>query len=352
MESGLDALILLTRRYAFAEVAALLAQGMGGSLTDRSVAELQQLCAFGQRLLDLDAEDFGEPDAARDANTEHEIADRIGDEGVPGDLVERALRCRMPQSAKERHRGALGSLKPAYALLLEVIEARFVRRETTAVVAAVHIASEYAPLLAWEAVLGHAGDPLLLPLAVQNADSAWGVFEDRRCPHTKAEKSAAKRVLTVARDNTAGWRSYLDRQHSNMAHALGVCAVNCHQPCFVYTHLSPQEAQTVTDGSRLALALNDSAIVRLRHSAPVGHGFGVPSRRELRQAWDRTRTSLARLHPAVTEEDGFVLPGFVNLIATIAGQDLSPGTLIADTAAQISRRLRADPPAPAARPTR
>ena len=54
----------------------------------------------------------------------------------------------MPQSAKERTRGALLTLRPAYSLLLEVIEARWLRREMAALVAAVHIAAEYLPLLA------------------------------------------------------------------------------------------------------------------------------------------------------------------------------------------------------------
>ena len=60
METALDALVALAQRYSFADVAALVAHGAGGErLTIRDVAQLQQLCAFGQRLIDLDAEDFG-----------------------------------------------------------------------------------------------------------------------------------------------------------------------------------------------------------------------------------------------------------------------------------------------------
>ncbi|WP_117214494.1 hypothetical protein [Allorhizocola rhizosphaerae] len=337
MDTALDALGALTRRYAFAEVAALLAEGAGGAdLTTLDVAQLQQLCAFGQRLMDLDAEDFGEVDAAADANTEHEVADRVKGDEVPLALRERALECRMPQSPRELHRGALGSLRPLYRLLLEVIDAHFRRRETTAVVAAVHIASEYAPLLVWEQVLGHAGDPALLPSAVGGDGSAWGDFDDRDCPHGKAEKSAAKRLLTVARENATGWRTYLDRQHSNVSHALAVCAAQCGRPCFVYNRLSNEDSELVRQGSKLALTLNDSAIVKLRHSAPVGHGFGVPSRAELLDAWGRTRDSLARLAPGIAEDDGFVLPGFATAVSTLAGQPLAPDTLLADTASTIA----------------
>lgn len=339
MQTALDALRVLNRRYAFAEVAALLAESNDHRLSTRSVAQLQQLCAFGQRLLDLDAEDFGNEDAASGANTEHAVASRVTEAGVPADLRMRALECRMPQSARESHRGALGSLRPAYRLLLEVIDARFRRSETTAVVAAVHIASEYAPLLVWERVLGHAGDPALLPGAVSGEGSSWGDLDDRGCPHTKSEKSAARRSVLVARENEAGWRSYLNRQHSNMSHALAVCAASCPRPCAVYNRLGPRDAEAVTVGSRIALVLNDSPIIRLRHSAPVGHGFGVPSRTELLEAWDRSRTSLARLAPSIGEDDGFALPGFANLVSSLAGRDMPAATLIADAAAGIGKLL-------------
>lgn len=329
MQTALDALVALAQRYAFAEVAALAAAGAGSeSLSAARVAELDQLCSFGQRLIDLDAEDFGVVDS-RKANA------------IPADLIARALQCRMPQSSKETHRGALGSLRPAYQLLLEVIDARFRRGETTAVVAAVHIASEYAPLLVWERVLGHSGDPARIGTAVSGEGSIWGDFEDRDCPHTRTEKSAAKRILTVSQENDAGWRAYFDRQHSNASHALAVCAAECKRPCSVYTRLSTADAEVVTHGCRLAISLNESAIVRLRHSAPVGHGFGVPSSAELAEAWGRTRDSLARIDATVAEADDFALPGFKALVEAMAGQALEPGRMLLDTAQQITTLLRA-----------
>jgi hypothetical protein len=213
------------------------------------------------------------------------------------------------------------------------------------VVATVHIASEYAPLLAWESALGHAGDPARIGAAVGGEGSVWGEFENRDCPHTKPEKAAAKRILTVSRENVTGWRTYLDRQHSNVSHAFAVCAAACRRPCTVYTRLSQTQAESVTRGSKLALALNDSALVRLRHSAPVGHGFGVPSPNEVLEAWDHTRESLARIEPAIGLDDGYPLPGFAALVTALAGQPMAVGTLLADTAGSVTAVLRAASPA-------
>lgn len=340
MQTAHEVLIALTNRFAFGEVAALVAEGAGGDrLTTRGAAQVQQLCAFGQRLLDLDAEDFGLLDSAVAANTDTSVAEQVAGDAVPRELAVRALACRMPQAPGERHRGALGSLVPAYRLLLEVIEVRWRRRETTALVAAMHIASEYVPLLAWESVLGHAGDPARLPAAVTGQGSAWGDYEDRSCPHTKAEKSAAQRVLRVATDSPTGWRSYLDRQHSNVAHALGICAAECERPCSVLTRLSKQDEVQVADGSRLALAFVRSPIVRLRHSAPVGHGFGVPSPAEVLDAWQRSRAMLTREAPEIVADDGFVLPGLAGFFAAVAGVPMQPDTLVADTAAAVTKAL-------------
>jgi hypothetical protein len=323
----------------------LLAEGADrAALGTPTIAQLQQLCAFGQRLMEFDAEDFGEADATVSSNIEHEEASNYGDATVPLALRTRALECRMPQAPRESPRGALASLRPTFRLLLEVIDVRFRRGETMAVVAAVHIASEYAPLLVWERVLGHAGDPALMPDAVGGDKSLWGHFQDRACPQTKAEKSAAKRSLHVYRENVVGWRAYLDRQHSVMSRALATCAANCPHPCTVYTRLSPRQAETVTIGSRIALSLSGSTIIKLRHSAPVGHGFGVPSRAEVLAAWNHTRESMARLAPSVADDDGFVLPGFANLVSTLAGERLEASTLIADTSAAIIDLLPASAP--------
>jgi hypothetical protein len=336
----LDMLDLLVSRYAFGEVSALVAAGFCDSCRTRhEVAEIQQLCAFGMRLLDLDAEDFGIADAATDANVDHSFADEVTGDAVPADLVLRSHAARMPQSATELDRGALGSLRPAFSLLLEVIAARWMRRETSDLVAVFHIASEYLPMLIWEPVLGHACDPARMVASVGGDGSRWGHLQDRACPHTMPEKSAAERALRVSGEQDTGWRSYLDRQHSSVSAALGVCAADCRRPCTVMARHSEDDQQRLADACRAAENFADSAMIQLRHSAPVGHGFGVPSPREVMDTWMHTREHLGKREPAVLVDDGFALPGLPSLFSALAGTEIAPDTLIADTAAALRKAL-------------
>jgi hypothetical protein len=325
METAREVLVALARRHAFGDVAALAADGTPG---------VQGLCSFGQRVLDLDAEDFGTPEGP----------------GVSRRLLARARASRMPQTPREQPRGALATLRPTYALLLEVIRVRWHRREMAALVAAVHIAAEYLPLLAWEPVLGHAGDPALLPASVAGPGSRFGTVQEqgqRHCDHTRPERSAAGRALRVAGEPATGWRAYLDRLHSHTAQALAVCAAECRTPCTVVTRLSPKERSRLSHRCRLAQEFADSALVRLRHAAPVGHGFGVPSPEELLDAWERTRISLERheieLIPPEAGEDGtdgyeipFPLPGLPRLFSEIAAAPITPDTLLHDVAVEIT----------------
>jgi hypothetical protein len=341
VESVREVLLGLARRYAFAEIAALVAQGAGGSwLSIHQSGRVQQLCAFGQRLLDLDAEDFGDPNAARDANTDGTFAGLTPEDVVPAALVERALACRVPQSADEPHRGALGSLRAPFALLLEVMAAHWERRETAALVATAHLAGEYLPLLVWQQVLGHAGDPLRLPAQVSGADSVWGDVADPDCPHSGADRAAAARVLVVAHENARGWVDYLDRQHSLVSEALCVCAARCRRHCSVLTSHSSGERDLLTKACRTASAYAECDLVKLRHHAPVGHGFGVPSPREVTDAWRRSRAWLGRQEPAALVDDGFPLPGLPSLFSALAGVPIKPDTLIADTAGALVEALR------------
>ncbi|WP_018347893.1 hypothetical protein [Longispora albida] len=309
METGHEVLVALARRYAFGDIAALV-----------NDAEVGRICEFGQGLLELDAEDFGSL----------EISER---------LKQRALEARMPQSPREQPRGALASLRPAYSLLLEVIAARWQRREMAALVAAIHIASEYLPLLIWEPVLGHAGDPARL---THFQHSRFGQLDDRECPHNRTEKSSAARALRVISEPPAGWRAYLDRQHSNVAHAVAVCAAECRVVCAVTERLTKEQHEMLARRSAAALKFGDSAVVRLRHAAPVGHGFGVPSPEEVLEAWARTRESLSLsangngAGKAIMTEDGFPLPGLPSLFTALAGVPIEPATLLRDVAAELA----------------
>jgi len=55
-------------------------------------------------------------------------------------------------------------------------------------------------LLAWESVLGHAGDPARLAPSVTGDGSVWGDFDDRECAHTRPERSAAHHAVQVAQE--------------------------------------------------------------------------------------------------------------------------------------------------------
>jgi hypothetical protein len=250
----------------------------------------------------------------------------------------------MPQTPREQPRGALDSLRPAYGLLLEVIEARWRRREMAGLVAAVHIAAEYLPLLAWEPVLGHAGDPLLLPASVSGPESRFGISggttRPRDCSLTRPQQSAAERALRVAREPGPGWRNYLDRQHSTLASALCTCAVSCRTPCDVVTRLDADVRSSLTERCRVAYEFAEGALVRLRHAAPVGHGFGVPNPEEVSDAWDRTRTSLGRLplgkRVAGTVAD-YPLPGLPEAFSAAAGHEIVPDTILRDVADHLVR---------------
>lgn len=317
----------LARRYAFGDVAELATTGL---LPARSAPAVAALCAFGQRVLELDAEDFGRPEP-------------VGD--VPADLRGRATASRMPQTPRERPRGALETLRPAYALLLEVIAVRWRRCEMAALVAAVHIAGEYLPMLAWEPVLGHAADPARLAAAVAGQGSRFGQpFEPgapRCCDHTRPQQSAAERALRVAGEPPEGWRAYLDRQHSHVAGALGVCAADCRTPCSVVTRLADGVRADLAARCRLAKEFAGGALVRLRHAAPVGHGFGVPSADEVLSAWARTRHSLrhqelGRKALAAAGTDPYPLPGLPALLSEIATAPIVPDTLLAEVAARVA----------------
>src|SRR5262245_8217698 len=202
-----EILVVLSGRYSFADIAFLVGAGAAArELHTPEAARLQQLCAYGQRLLDLDAEDFENPDAAADGHTDGRMVALTDSTLVPRHLIERGRLCRMRQSPDERPRAALTSLRPTFRLLLEVVEARWQRRETAAMVAAVHMAGEYAPLLAWEPLLGHAGDPaeLRTDVSFTGPHSRWGHFDDHECPHTAPQKSAANRSLHVSTEPPSG----------------------------------------------------------------------------------------------------------------------------------------------------
>jgi hypothetical protein len=60
-------------------------------------------------------------------------------------------------------------------------------------ISAVHITSEYLPLLAFEPALGHGGDPARRPAGLRAAGNRFGVIGDRECDHTKRVRTSVTR---------------------------------------------------------------------------------------------------------------------------------------------------------------
>ncbi len=331
--------------YWYDAVAALL----DGPLTDPEpppgLQRARVLAATARRVLDLDAEDFG-----------------VIAHGFSEPWALRLTECSFPQQPLDPERGALGSLLPLYELMLEVLEIRALRREPLQVVVSAHLIGEYLPQLAWETTLGHGGDPMRMGAFV--AGSRWGT-DDPACPHSSAQRSTAKRAVNATRGDQAGFTAYLDRFHSRLGDALGVCAMNhatigpgerpdvgetCPAPCTFVTRMPMEDRRDLDARVRLSRIYRDSPIVGLRHHAPVGHFFGVPSVAEISEAWLRTWEKLTvpwadasnpLLDPGLVSRPaiGEALPGMAALISAVAGEPLGPGRVLRDIGNDVGRAL-------------
>lgn len=336
-----------------AVLATLLDDARFGELVEalRSVEQLSGarrrravgLCRAGARLLQLDAVGFDEV------------------EGVPRDLAAEVGSMRFPSAYEEPGRGSLGSLAPLYGLMLEALEVHWARGDTAHVVLILHLLAEYLPLLVWEPVLGHAGDPPRLRDHV--AGTLWATTE---CPMPRHRRSAAERVLAMVPDETSGpvppeqWRSYLDRWHARVASGLRQCArrpgggrpapgdAGCDRPCGVVTVLADDVREDLA--ARMALAANfaDSPVVALRHSAPVGHFFGVPRQDDVSEAWQETAAWLCRpwtgqgpfggnpCGGGLRARPDEPLPGLEHLLSAAAGRQVRRSSILARLRAEVS----------------
>lgn len=297
-----------------------------------------------KRVLDLDAEDFGTIAAEFDRPWAAQLA----------------ASC-FPLRPRDPQRGALGSLVPLYELMLEVLELRAKRHEPMLVVVTAHIIGEYLPQLACERWLGHAGDPLRLR---NDVGERWGT-DSPACPHSSALRATARRALNACNGDLAGYTAYLDKFHSRQGDALAVCAMNhrtvdagqrpdvgdtCPTPCSWVLRGTEAERLALDARCRLAMAYVASPIVALRHHAPVGHFFGVPSSQEIAEAWLRTWERVSQPWPdggnplqagqvVGAPEADEALPGMSMLVSAIAGQTIGPGHLIRDIGADIGAAL-------------
>lgn len=304
-----------------------------------------RLARVARRALDLDAEDFAT--LARDFQT---------------DWAARLAANAFPIEPRDVERGALGSMVGLFELMLEVIDLRAMRDEPLQVVLTAHLIGEYLPQLAWESTLGHGGDPLQLVAQVRG--SRWG-REDESCPHTANLRSTAHRTLNACSGDLAGYTAYLDRFHSRQGHALAVCALNhlttgigdrpdvgasCADPCDFALRGSMEQRRSLDARVRLALIYLESPLVALRHHAPAGHFFGVPSPSEISTAWLETWNRLTRVWPdganplldpdrEVLVPVDEVLPGLSSVVSAVAGRPVGPGRVIRDISEELTQVL-------------
>lgn len=321
-----------------------------------------QLCRAGHRLLELDAVEFaGVPD-------------------MPRELQGAVDAMHFPRTPGAVERGSLQSLEPLYALMLEALGVHWERREMAHVVLILHLIAEYLPLLAWEPELGHAADPLRLRLQVSVPGSLWATPQ---CPMPRHRRSAAERVLAMDPDSTGGgihpeqWQVYLNKWHARVSGALRQCARRpgsgrpnpedggCDRRCSVVDRLGSQRLGDLAARMALASVFAESPVVSLRHSAPVGHFFGVPDTDEVLEAWQETRERLCRpwrsppaaevaggeadlreppaVNPVASglvEAAGEPLPGLQHMISTVAARPVQPSRLLGALRDEVSALLQ------------
>lgn len=314
-------------------VAALLHNDPADTRRSGPYRQAYELATAAKRVLDLDAEDFAT------------IA-----KGFTRPWAKRLAQSCFPLEPRGSERGALRSLVPLYELMLEVMQLRARRHEPLQIVVTAHLIGEYLCQLAWESTLGHGGDPLLLQRTV---GERWGT-EDPECPHNSALRATAKRAVNACNGDVAGYTAYLDKFHSRLGDALAVCAMNhatigagerpdvgetCPNPCTWALRGSLDQRRDLDARVRLALLYVESPIVALRHHAPVGHFFGVPSVQEISEAWLRTWSRVTQpwndgdnpllvgQTPGVSAPDE-ALPGMSALVSAVAGRTIGPGRVI------------------------
>lgn len=325
------ALVTLCHSHWYDAAAHLLRLRIGAGETDPAILEASRLAEIAVRVLALDAEDF------------IELAATVPERSWANDLAA----CAFPAEPRDPRRAALGSLVPLYELMLEVIDLRGERQEPQALVVTAHLIGEYLCQLGWESALGHAGDPLRMG---EYVGERWGT-SDHACPHNSAMRQTAKRSLNACGGDVPGYTSYLNKFHSRLGDTLAVCAMNhetidagerpdvgptCPNPC-TWAVRGTREARRDLDARmRLALVYLDSPLVALRHHAPVGHFFGVPSTSEIAQGWLRTWQKLTVQWPdgsnpllaQAAADPSEVLPGLSALVTTVAGRPVRSGTLL------------------------
>ena len=340
-------LIALAEAHWFDAAESMLRARVAAGDDDPAVRIAHDFAAIGHRVISLDAEDFLE----------------LAGQAKGRSWTQRLSKCCFPTEPRARERGALGSLVPLYELMLEVVQLRAQRHEPQALVVTAHLIAEYLCQLAWESKLGHGGDPLRMP---KDVGERWGT-DDPACPHSSAMRSTARRSINAGRGDQAGYTNYLDKFHSRLGDTLAVCAMNhetidagqrpdvgptCPNPCRWAVRGSLEERRDLDARLRLALIYLESPLVSLRHHAPVGHFFGVPSIAEISEGWiaswnkltqpwkDGANPLLRALEEGTfTTDQDEALPGLSLLVSVVAKRPIRPGRLLHDIADDIVTAL-------------
>ena len=341
MSAGSDAAALLQSLVDGSRFAAIRLLAPELAVPQRNRERISRLADAGDRLLDLDAEDF------------EVVAAEVG---MPPHVVQHILAATFPTDPHQENRGSMRSLVPLYQLMLEVLTARLHRSEPMDVVSVLHLMAEYLPLLAWQDALGHAGDPVRLAEDVRVPGGLWGT-RSPACYHTASQRAAAERVLHAESADGTWWEAYLNRYHSRTAEALGRCATHptpgrptlegvCRRPCNVWEQYAPEVKTVVGARVHLARSLAESPVVALRHHAPVGHFFGVPSMEEVAAQWQRTWDRLAKpwadgANPlqAPAEPVPDLVTGMGSVVSAVAGRPIGPGVVIETVKKRILAEL-------------
>lgn len=288
--------------------------------------KIRSLAKLGEAVLNIDAHDF------ESWLSDDDISQQIKDQ-----LQSRAW----PMHINETPVGPLSSLVPTFELLLEVFEIRVLKGDVTMGLSILHLMTEYLPLLGWEQQLGHAGNPKQLAEYLNQTGSMW---QTDLCPLNRQQRKAiadASNAGKSARD----WNTYLRDTHSRVAAALSICGgvpnpkseVSGQRTCRTSCAIRKENTQ-LSWAMVLTRRLRDSAVLTLRHDAPVGHFFAVPQEPQILASWETTWQGLladrdeapAFANPLRNLTRTGALAGLPELLGVVAGksQPLQPSNVV------------------------
>ena len=288
--------------------------------------KIRNLAKLGEAVLNIDAHDF------ESWLTDNDIPQHIKDQ-----LQFRAW----PMHVTDTPVGPLSSLVPTFELLLEVFEVRVLKGDVTMGLSILHLMTEYLPLLGWEHELGHAGNPKQLDEHLNQPGAMW---QTDACPLNRQQRKAFTDV-SKASESARAWNTYLRDTHSRVAAALSICGgvpnpaseISGQRTCRTSCAVRKENSQ-LSWAMVLVRRLRDSAVLTLRHDAPVGHFFSVPQEPQILASWETTWQGLladrdeapAVANPLRDLPRTGALPGLPELLGVVAGksQALQPSNVV------------------------